>query len=202
MSFANVYTHRKVAEASAKGCDVCYKPTTSVLITAENKDFFYVCTSHLKERTFCTPIVDKAAEEAKKQKSDEEKEARIREEMERVKKEYEEKKKNDKESKDKDGKTDKPDKEKTETKADEKRNKDKNDKKDEASRQDSFASRHEPSSMDAEPPVAADEPRVFALQKFLYQQRLDKKRQAEVAKRNRERLANPGFFPSVPKGQP
>ena len=35
-----------------------------------------------------------------------------------------------------------------------------------------------------------------------YQMRLNKKRQAEAAKRMRERLKDPGFFPSVPKGDP
>lgn len=35
--FANVYNLRKVAEASAKACDTCYKPTTSVLITPDKK---------------------------------------------------------------------------------------------------------------------------------------------------------------------
>ena len=30
----------------------------------------------------------------------------------------------------------------------------------------------------------------------------EKKRQAEMSQRNRERLSNPSFFPSVPKGQP
>ncbi len=37
MSFPNVYTHRKVADTAAKGCEVCFKPSTSVLITPENK---------------------------------------------------------------------------------------------------------------------------------------------------------------------
>lgn len=35
--FPNLYTHRKVAEASAKSCDICYKQTTSVLITTDKK---------------------------------------------------------------------------------------------------------------------------------------------------------------------
>lgn len=35
-----------------------------------------------------------------------------------------------------------------------------------------------------------------------YQMRLDKLRNAEVAKRNRERLNNPANFPSVPTGDP
>ncbi|CAK7214741.1 hypothetical protein SCUCBS95973_002237 [Sporothrix curviconia] len=195
LSFPNVYTHRKVAEGSAKGCDVCYKPTTSVLITPENKDFFYVCASHLKERTFCTPIVDKAAEEAKKKKAEDEKEAKMKEEVERVKKEYEEKQKKKKEKKDgeKEDKDKDKDKDKDESK-DKSKDKEKKDDKDKDDQ--------EKKDKDGETPAASDEPRVFALQKFLYQQRLDKKRQAEIAKRNRERIANPSFFPSVPKGLP
>lgn len=35
--FPNNYTHRKVAETSSKACDVCYKPSTSVLITPDKK---------------------------------------------------------------------------------------------------------------------------------------------------------------------
>jgi len=36
-SFPNVYTHRKVADTASKACEICYKPTTSVLVTPENK---------------------------------------------------------------------------------------------------------------------------------------------------------------------
>jgi hypothetical protein len=36
-ALVNVWHLRKVAEASAKPCDICYKPTTSVLITPDNK---------------------------------------------------------------------------------------------------------------------------------------------------------------------
>jgi hypothetical protein len=50
--------------------------------------------------------------------------------------------------------------------------------------------------------IPEEEPRVFALKKAFYQQRIDKKRNAEVAKRNRERLQNPNLFPQVPKGLP
>jgi hypothetical protein len=38
--------------------------------------------------------------------------------------------------------------------------------------------------------------------RMFYQERINKKRNAEIAKRNRERLRDPGFFPSVPKGMP
>jgi hypothetical protein len=72
---------------------------------------------------------------------------------------------------------------------------------------------------DSASPAPEEEPRVFALQKYfpifpillfhvpnvrraLYQRRLDKKRAAEVSKRNRERLQNPSLFPSVPKDLP
>jgi hypothetical protein len=36
-SFPNIYTHRKVADTASKACEVCYKPSTSVLVTPENK---------------------------------------------------------------------------------------------------------------------------------------------------------------------
>ncbi|KAI6763381.1 hypothetical protein HG531_013278 [Fusarium graminearum] len=37
-TFPNLYTHRKVADSAAKACDVCYKSSTSVLITPDKKD--------------------------------------------------------------------------------------------------------------------------------------------------------------------
>lgn len=37
MSFPNVYTHRKVADTAAKGCEICFKASTSVLVASENK---------------------------------------------------------------------------------------------------------------------------------------------------------------------
>lgn len=48
---------------------------------------------------------------------------------------------------------------------------------------------------------ALNEPALILARTF-YQRRLDRKRQAEIAKRNRERLNNPNFFPSVPKDLP
>ncbi|KAI1411187.1 DUF1742-domain-containing protein [Hypoxylon sp. FL1857] len=184
MSFPNIWLHRKVAETSAKACEVCYKPSSSVLITPENKDFFYVCPSHLKDRGFCTPIVDQEAAAAKKKKETEE-------ELERAKKEYEEKQRKKKEKESKSGK----DSEKT--KDEEEKDSKKTDKKDEPN-----VDAKDKAGDDKTPPKTEDEPRVFSLQRTFYQQRLDKKRQAEMAKRNRERLNNPNFFPSVPKDLP
>ncbi|GKT50796.1 UPF0590 protein [Colletotrichum spaethianum] len=100
MSFPNIYTHRKVAETAAKGCDVCYRATSSVLVASEKKDFFYVCPSHLKDKNFCSPIIDKEAVEARKKKE-------LEDEVERVKKEYEEKQKKKKEKEEKDKNADK-----------------------------------------------------------------------------------------------
>ena len=36
-SFPNIYTHRKVADTASKACEICFKPSTSVLVTPENK---------------------------------------------------------------------------------------------------------------------------------------------------------------------
>ena len=51
---------------------------------------------------------------------------------------------------------------------------------------------------EAIPAIPEEEPRVFALKMAFYQQRIDKKKNAEIAKRNRERLQNPNLFPKVP----
>jgi hypothetical protein len=37
MAFPNEYAHRKVAETKAKSCDICFKLSSSVLITPDNK---------------------------------------------------------------------------------------------------------------------------------------------------------------------
>ncbi|EHK99155.1 putative UPF0589 protein C32H8.01c [Glarea lozoyensis 74030] len=100
-SFQNVYTHRKVADTASKPCEICYKPTASVLVASENKDFFYVCPGHIKDRKFCTPIIDEAAVAAKKKKE-------MEAEVEKVKKEFEERQKKKKEKeKEKDKEKDK-----------------------------------------------------------------------------------------------
>lgn len=124
MAFPNVYAHRKVADTSSKPCDICYKPSTSVLVVSENKvhldyknfeaivnakqDFFFVCPGHLKDKGFCTPIIHEAAVAAKKKKE-------MDDEVARVKKEFEERQKKKKEkemSKEKDKDKDKKDEDK------------------------------------------------------------------------------------------
>ncbi|TDZ40440.1 UPF0589 protein [Colletotrichum spinosum] len=153
MSFENVYTHRKVAEAAAKGCDVCYRATSSVLVAPENKDFFYVCPSHLKDRNFCSPIIDKEAAEAKRKKE-------LEEEVERVKKEYEEKQRKKKEKEEKEKSADN-------AKAKEK-DKDKDEQKAENPKKGDDAKAAVKADAGTPDPPTAEEPRVFALHKNFF----------------------------------
>ncbi|KAF5024267.1 hypothetical protein F66182_3660 [Fusarium sp. NRRL 66182] len=182
-AFPNLYTHRKVAETAAKACDICYKSSTSVLITPDKKDFFFVCAVHLKDRYFCTPKIDEDAAKAKREKE-------VEEEKERLKKEYEERQKKKKEKekeKKKDGEKEK-DKDKDQ---DTDKDKDKDEKKDEDDKKNQESS-----------PAPEEEPRIFELKTTFYQQRLLKKRQAEAARLDRERASKPGYFPSVPSDAP
>ncbi|KAM3076231.1 hypothetical protein ACMFMG_006263 [Clarireedia jacksonii] len=190
-SFPNVWTHRKVADTASKPCEICYKPSTSVLITPENKDFFYVCPTHLKDKGFATPIIDEATIAAKKKKE-------LDDEIARVKQEFEEKQKKKKE-KEKKGENDK---EKEEEKEKEKDEKDKKDEEKEKEKKADEKSKPGTPKPPATPSTPDEEPRVFALKAAFYQQRIDKKKNAEIARRNRERLQNPNLFPQVPKGLP
>ncbi|KAL9604975.1 MAG: hypothetical protein Q9219_000163 [cf. Caloplaca sp. 3 TL-2023] len=58
------------------------------------QDHFYVCPGHLKDRGYCTPIIDEAEAAAKKRQEE------LDREIESIKKEYEEKMKKRKKSKD------------------------------------------------------------------------------------------------------
>ncbi|KAI0604044.1 DUF1742-domain-containing protein, partial [Pyrenophora tritici-repentis] len=138
-SMENIWHHRRVAENASKACWICYKPTTSVLITPNNKDFFYICAGHLSDRGFCLPEADEAKRVEEEKKKDE-----LDREIEAIK-------------------------ELSKTK-------------DQAQ--------------------AEIGPRIYQLNKNFYQMRLDKLRNVEIAKRNRERLSNPANFPSVPSGNP
>lgn len=185
MASQNLYHRRLVAEASGKACWICYKPSCTVLITPESDDWFHICPGHLTDRKFAIP---KDEEDLAKKK----READLEKEIEAIKKEYEEKqrKKADK-RKDKDkGKDAEKDKKKDEQKEDEKDEKEKEEKLKELEKK-------------KEPEKAAIEgPRIFQLEKNFYQMRLQKKRDAEAARRNRDRMRAPGAFPSVPTGNP
>ncbi|CCM03371.1 uncharacterized protein FIBRA_05501 [Fibroporia radiculosa] len=54
MSFTNLYYKRAVA--TARPCFICYKPTTTVLATAQTVDFIYVCDGHLSDPGFASLV--------------------------------------------------------------------------------------------------------------------------------------------------
>ncbi|KAF2256311.1 DUF1742-domain-containing protein [Trematosphaeria pertusa] len=188
MSLQNVWHHRKVAEGSGKACWICYKPSTSVLITPDKKDFFYICVGHLSDRGFCQPDADEAAAAATRKKKEE-----LDREIELVKKEYEEKQKLKREKR----KAKEKEKGKGKDK-DAKKTEDEEDKEDEKSKDDKIKELSK-SKDQAEVDLG---PRIFTLNKNFYQMRVDRIRNAEIAKRNRERLNNPANFPSPPSGIP
>ena len=77
------------------------------------QDFFYVCPGHLKDRGFCTPVVDEAEAEAKRKKE------AMEREIELIKQEYEDKMKKKKKSKVRDEKAKDEDKSKEKAKDEE-----------------------------------------------------------------------------------
>ncbi|KAJ5529891.1 hypothetical protein N7527_003284 [Penicillium freii] len=194
MSLPNVYHVRRVADTSAKACLICYKPSTSVMITPDNKDFFYVCPAHLQDKHFCSPIIDTEGP-AKRLK-----EEALAKEIEAIKKEYEEKQRRKKEREKASSKDNKEEKDKGK---DEPKDKDKDasesNPNDEKDRDDKIASIQKGSGTETK---SDDSPRVFSLHKNFYQMRIDRLRNIEMAKRNQERLRQPSLFPSVPSGNP
>ncbi|GMG32856.1 unnamed protein product [Ambrosiozyma monospora] len=54
--FKNLYKKRKVQATQSKSCSICYKPTDTVLITLNSKDWFYVCDVHLADSNFCDVV--------------------------------------------------------------------------------------------------------------------------------------------------
>ncbi|KAI9806196.1 MAG: hypothetical protein M1825_006311 [Sarcosagium campestre] len=186
MSIPNKWYLRQVADSSSRACFICYKPTASVLTTPENKDFFYICKGHLTDRAFCSPLVDEEAEKKAAQAAKEK-------EIEKVKKEYEEKQRKKEERK-------KQKKKKSDADVDDKGKKDKSSK--DSSSEDDEKSTTTMKGGHQDKPTGIEEkaqPRIFTLQKSFYQMRLDRIRNAEITRRNRERLKSPTAFPSVPR---
>ncbi|GAB7361515.1 hypothetical protein MBLNU230_g1571t1 [Neophaeotheca triangularis] len=185
MATKNLYHRRLVAEASAKACWICFKPASTVLITVEQDDWFHICPGHLKDRKFAIP---KDGEDLAEKKRKEE----LEKEIELVKKEFDEKarKKADKRKK----KDDEKDGKKKEDTQDAEKKQDETDEKAKEEKLKELEKKKEPEK------AAVEGPRVFELQKNFWQMRLQKKKDAEAARRNRERLRNPATFPSVPSG--
>jgi len=172
----------------------------------------YTCKSHLKDKGFCTPVIDEAEAAAKKKKEEMDKE------IELIKKEYEAKmkkqKKKEKKSKDK--------KEDENKDAEEKKAKEEKDEKvmSHVDSPVSFPMWHadqgsrlqikEAEEKGAGSGAAEDDlPRVYALHRTFHQKAISMLRQqqqkrvdAENSSRNRQRLADPTGFPMVPSGNP
>lgn len=139
----------------------------------------------MTDRKFAIP---KDEEDLAKKKREEE----LEKEIEVLKKEFEEKvrkKAEKRKEKEKEKKADKDEK-KDEKKEDEK------DEKEQEEKLKELEKKKDPAK------ATVEGPRVFELHKNFYQMRLQKKREAEIAKRNRDRLRAPGAFPSVPSGNP
>jgi septal ring factor EnvC (AmiA/AmiB activator) len=181
MASKNLYHRRLVAESAAKACWICYKPSSTVLITPEQDDWFHICPGHLKDRKFAIAKDEDDLAEKKRQEE-------LEKEIEVVKKEFEEKMRK-KLARRKQKEYEKEDR-KEEAKDDEQ------DAKEQEAKLKELEQKKEPAK------AVVDGPRVFELHKNFHQMRVQKKRDAEMAKRHRERLRNGSVFPSVPGGAP
>lgn len=173
-SHVNHYRRRLVAQANAKACSICYRPTDCVLMSIDSKDFFYCCPVHLQDKGFAVPIVDAAEQERLKQA-----------EIAKVKAEYEERQKRKAEEK--------AEKEKAAA------TKDVKTKSNSSWLSNPFAaSKKEEKPKTPEPTVApTPEPKEFALHRTLYQHRINLKLQAAQQKA-RDLQWSTIQFPSAP----
>jgi len=189
MASKNLYHRRLVAESAAKSCWICYKPSSTVLITPDQDDYFYICPGHLKDAKFATAKdAEDVAERKRKEELDKEIEAVKAEFAEKMKKKMDRRKQKEYE---KDGKKEKA----------EKKEEGKEDDADEKAKEEKVREL-EGEKDPTKAKVEVEGPRIFELQKQFWGMRLQKKRDAEVAKRNRERLRAQGGLPSVPQGFP
>ena len=139
------------------------------------QDFFFVCPSHLKDRKFCSPIVDEGAAEAKRKRE-------MEEEVERARKEYEERKRKKEEE---DKKKEEEDKKKEEEKEKDGEKKDEKEKEKEKGKDDKAKEEEEKK---ASPSLQTDR------NDFLTASR------RKPAPRHRHQMKNPGSLPS--SGEP
>ncbi|KAH9834699.1 hypothetical protein Tdes44962_MAKER08611 [Teratosphaeria destructans] len=179
----NLYHRRLVAESASKACWICYKPSSTVLITPDQDDFFYICPGHLTDRKFAlAKDADDVAEKRRKEELDKEIEAVKKEFAAKMRKKLDRRKQKEYE---KDGKK-------------EERKEDEEDEKAQEAKLKELEAKKEPEK------AKFEGSRIFELQKNFWQMRMQKKRDVEMAKRHRERLRGlvQAGFPSVPGGDP
>jgi len=185
MASKRLYYRRLVGPSDAKACWICYKPSSTVLITQDTDDWFHICPGHLKDRKFATAQDEEDLAEKKRKEE-------LDKEIEAVKKEYEEKMKKKREKK----KGKDADKKDDEKKA-EQEEKDK----------DAKVTELEKKKDGDGAKAGSDGPKMFELHKDFLQMRLQKKREAdqrkkdvENSRKNVEAVRNAGGFPAVPTG--
>lgn len=183
MAANKIYHRRLVAESGAKACWICYKPSSTVLITPDQDDWFHICQGHLSDRKFAiSKDADDLAEKKRKEELDQEIEAVKKEFEEKMRKKLARRKQKEYEKEDKKKEVKKEDKE------------DDEDEKAKEAKLKELEQKKEPEK------AKIEGPRIFELQKDFHQMRMQKKRDAGIAKRNKERLRNAGGLPSVPTG--
>jgi len=99
MSFQNLYYKRSVG--TAKPCNVCHRPTTTVLSTLNTTDFIYTCIGHLSDPGFASEVKETSESPAVSA----EEIAKVKEEWEKKEKEKREAKKEKQKDKEKPGET-------------------------------------------------------------------------------------------------
>ncbi|KAK9456438.1 VPS4-associated protein 1 [Dipodascopsis uninucleata] len=181
--FKNVYHLRRVAETAQSPCMICYKPTSAVLVSEDGKnDFFYICQAHLTDSGFATPVINAAAEAAKRKKEELEKE------IEKLKQEWDLKQKRKK-------------KEKSSSKEDDNKEddkiKEKKEKFEHKEQMEILEKQKEDQNKKSE-----QEQRIFNLNKAVYQMRVNNWKNIQRSKRTQELLRKPGGLPSVPMTNP
>ncbi|KAK4610302.1 UPF0589 protein [Fulvia fulva] len=185
----NLYWRRQVAEISSKPCWICYKPTSCCLATPDSgaTDFFYICPGHLTDSKFA---IAKDAIDLETKKRD----AEIEAEIQLLKKEFDEKMKKKLErrkNKEAEKAGEKPEKEAKKEEVD-----DEMEKKEQEEKLKGLEKKKEPEK------AKIEGPRIFELHKQFYTMRLQKKSDAEQAKRRQQVVRSGGGFPIVPRGDP
>ncbi|KAL9058549.1 MAG: hypothetical protein Q9162_001704 [Coniocarpon cinnabarinum] len=205
----NLYHRRLVAATNQKPCYICHKPSATVLITPDFRDFFYVCAGHLKDSGFATPqdvAPSQSGENSNSADSDEQKKKarddELQKEIDKVVKEYQDRVKRRKERK--------KQKKKKEVKDDdddfssdgegEAEAKDTKVKELEAQKSSPGATGEGTRGKEGGPP-AEEGPRVFILNRAVFDMRMRRIKEAQMAKRRQESMKSGTFWPTVPTGE-
>lgn len=195
-SIANVYNRRLVAQTSSKPCYICFKPTPVVLITACQRDFFYVCAGHLLDRGFATPLTDLGSQQEAgtepKRKED------LQREIEKVKAEWEEKQKRRKAKNKKRKKEVQKDKDGKKIKDDDDDIDDTDELAEEKAKNEQLKKLESHVKADEAKDATDEGPRTLVLHKNVFQMRMQRIQTAQKAKRDNERLKSGTYFPTVP----